>query len=106
MGGVGETVLDVVLEDDLRGRIKCTSHGGKLDEHLGAIAAVLDHAADALEVADGAAEAVEHGAGLGVRVAVRDEAAVGQLVGVFVHGVHLTNILRFVRAFVKKVYTR
>ena len=47
-----------------------------------------------------------HGAGLGVRVAVRDEAAVGQLVGVFVHGVHLTNILRFVRAFVKKVYTR
>ena len=80
LGGVGEAVLYVVLQDDLGRVVERAPDGGELDEHLRAVAPVLDHALDALEVAYRAAQPVHNRARLRVAVAVAVSyfAAVGQ----------------------------
>ena len=49
--GVYKTLLDVVLQKSLTRAVHCASHGGKLHENLTAIAVILDHAANGLDVA-------------------------------------------------------
>ena len=68
--GVGQAVLDMVLQYDLGGVVEGGAHRGELDQHLGAVAPVLDHLAHGLEVAYRAREAVQNGLGLRVRVLV------------------------------------
>ena len=63
-------VAQVILKDELAGVVDGAAHGGDLYEHLGAIPSLLHHAAYRLKMADGAAETVEHGAGMLVAVNV------------------------------------
>ena len=89
LNGVRHAVLDVVLQDNLRGVVQRGAHGGELNEHLGAVAPALYHFFHGLKVPDGAREAVQHRLGLCVRVGVgvhlpvRSDVRMG--VGVFVH---------------------
>ena len=88
--GIGQTVIDVVLQDDLCGVVERRAHGRKLDEHLGAVASVLYHALDRLQVADRTGQAIDDRLGLRVGVRVRvcvplAAVAVGDDVAVFVH---------------------
>ena len=88
--GVGQTVVDVILQDDLCSVVERRAHGCKLDEHLGAVAPVLDHALDRLQMADRAGQPVDDRLGLRVGVRVRmgvplAAVAVGDDVAVFVH---------------------
>lgn len=66
----GDAVLDMVLEDDPGGAVQGRAHRRQLHQHLGAVAPLLHHALDGLEVADGAGQAVDHRLGLGVVVMV------------------------------------
>ena len=70
MVSVTDAVLDMILQDYLGGIIERRAHRRKLDEHIGAVPSLLDHALHRLEVPDGAGKAVDDGAGIGVRVAV------------------------------------
>ena len=52
---VGQTVVDVIFQNDLRRVVQRRAHGCKLDEHLGTVTPILDHALDRLQMADRAA---------------------------------------------------
>ena len=57
---VHDTVLQVVLEDDLSGVVDGVFHRRQLDQDLGAVPVLLHHFLDALQVADGPGQAVGH----------------------------------------------
>ena len=44
LNGVGYAVLKVILENDTRGAVECGANCGELNENVGAVALVLDHA--------------------------------------------------------------
>ena len=46
----GNAMLDMILEDYLRRVIERRAHCGKLYEHLGAVASILDHALDGFQM--------------------------------------------------------
>ena len=83
--GFDYAVLQVILQYELAGVVDGAAHGGNLNQHFGAIAPILHHAANRLQMPDGAGEAVEHRAGMLVGVGM--VVAVGVFVGnaVFVH---------------------
>ena len=54
----------MLLEDHAADRLDRRFDGGELDQHLGAVAAVLDHALCRLHMADYAAHPVEHRLGV------------------------------------------
>ena len=60
----------MVLEDDPGGAVEGRAHRRQLYQYLGAVAPVLHHALDGLQMPDGAGQAVDHGFGLGVVVVV------------------------------------
>lgn len=63
-GGFDDTVLQVILKDELAGVVDGRSYGGNLHQHFGTVPAVFDHALDGLEMADGPGKPVEHGLGV------------------------------------------
>jgi len=104
-GGVHNTVLQMILKDDLAGIVDGGAHGGNLNQHLGTVAAFLDHAFYGLQMADGAGEAVQHSLGVFVGMAVMTvdvpgELGVGKMIvrmlmlmDVIAHGFHLFEII-------------
>lgn len=72
LNGVGYAVLKVILENDARGAVECGANCGELNENVGAVALVLDHALYRFKMADGACEPVYDRFALrvGVRVVV------------------------------------
>ena len=87
---VGQTVVDVILQDNLCCVVERRAHGCELDEHLGTVASVLYHALDRLQMADRAGQPVDDRLGLRVGVRVRvgvplAAVAVGDDVAVLVH---------------------
>ena len=71
---VYNTVLDVILQDDLSGVVDGGFYGRKLDQHFAAVSPVLHHPSDGFQMADGPAEPVQHSLRIGVHmfVAVHD----------------------------------
>ena len=68
--GVGDAVLQMILEYDAGGAVQSGTHGGKLHQNLGAIAPFLHHALYGFQMADSAGKAVHNGLALRVDVAV------------------------------------
>ena len=66
----GDTVLDMVLEDDLRRTVQRRAHRRKLHQHLGTVAPVLHHVLDGFQMSDGTGQSVDHRFGLLVIVVV------------------------------------
>lgn len=58
LNGVGDAVLKVVLENDARSAAERRTNGGELNENIGAVALVLDHALHRLKMADSTGEPV------------------------------------------------
>ena len=56
--GFDDTMVEVILQYELAGVVDCRLDRGELHEHLGAIAPLLDHALDCLEVTDRARQSV------------------------------------------------
>ena len=69
-GGIGNAVLQMVFQDNFRRAVEGGAHRSQLHQDLGTIPAVLHHALDRLQVADGPGQAVQHRLGLGMAVAV------------------------------------
>ena len=67
---VYDTVLDMVLKNNLPRIIDGRFHSGKLNQHLAAIPPVLHHPLNGLQMSDGAAEPVQDGLRIGVGMAV------------------------------------
>ena len=68
--GAADAVLDMILQDYLGGIIERGAHRRKLDEHIGAVPPLLDHALHGLKVPDGAGKAVHDGLCLRMRMSV------------------------------------
>ena len=71
LDGVDDAVLDMVLQNDLADVVDGRAHGGDLDQDLRAVASVLHHLLDRLQMADGAGKPVEHRLRVRVNMAVR-----------------------------------
>lgn len=63
-----DTVLQMILENDLTGVVQSASHGGQLDEHLRAVPSLLHHSLHPLQMADSPGQPVHHRAGMLVAV--------------------------------------
>ena len=63
---VGDAVLQVIFQNDLGRAAEGGAHRSQLDEHLGTVAAILDHALNRLQMSDRTGQAVEHCLCLGV----------------------------------------
>ena len=70
MVSVADAVLDMILQDYLGGIIERRAHRRKLDEHIGAVPPILDHALHGLKVPDGTGKPVHDGLCLRVRMPV------------------------------------
>ena len=77
MVSVADAVLDMILQDYLGGIIERRAHRRKLDEHIGAVPPILDHALHGLKVPDGAGKPVHDGLSLRVRMPVTVLMSVG-----------------------------
>ena len=69
-GGVDDAVFQMVLKDDFSGVVDGRAHRRNLHEHLRTISAILNHAPDGLQMADGAGKAVQNGLGVFVGMGV------------------------------------
>ena len=109
---VDDAVLDMVLQDHLAGVFDGGAYRSDLDEHLGTVTPILDHALDRLQMADRARQTIDDrlglrmGVGVSMPVAVRVVmfmhmhfaiVAVGDHVPVFVHVRVYARIVRLIR---------
>ena len=69
-GGINDAVLQMILKNHLAGIVNGGAHSGDLNKYIRAVAPVLNHASDRLQMADGAGKAVEDGLGVFVGMAV------------------------------------
>ena len=92
MVSVADAVLDMILQDYLGGIIERRAHRRKLDEHIGAVPSLLDHALHRLEVPDGAGKPVHDGLSLRVRMPVTVLMSVGMGVDVTVAMVMIVQL--------------
>lgn len=63
-------MVQVVFEDDFAGFVDGRADSGELNQHFRTVAPLFDHIAYSVKMPDGAGEAVEHGFGVCVGVAV------------------------------------
>ena len=59
LDGVHHAVADVVVQDHLAGVVDGAADGGQLDQDRGAVIALLHHALDLVQVADGPGQTVD-----------------------------------------------
>ena len=70
-GSIGNAVLQMVFQDHLGGTVEGRAHRSQLHQDLGTIPAILHHALDRLQMADGPGQAVQYRLGLGVGMTMR-----------------------------------
>ena len=82
---VGDAVFEVILQDDLGCAAESGADRRQLDQYLGTVASVLDHALDRFEMPDRTREPVENRfrLGMGVGVAVPLDMASVKVMGVY-----------------------
>jgi len=81
---VHHTMVDMILQDYLAGIIQRGTDCSQLNQHLGAVIALLHHPLDLLQVTDGTGQAVDHRFLIFVNVAVGMGNAMGVHIGVIV----------------------
>lgn len=69
--GIHQTMLYVILENDLTGIVDRGLYRSQLDQHIGAVLTIFYHSLDRLKMSDGTGEAIDHSSGLGMGMLVR-----------------------------------
>ncbi len=90
LDGVHHAVADVVVQDDLAGVVDGAADGSELDQHIGAVIALLHHPLDLVQVADGPGQAIDD------RLLILVDMAVGVSDAVFVHVCVVVVVIVFV----------
>ena len=90
LDGVDDAMVHMVAQNYFADVVDRAAHGGKLYEHLGAVASVVDHALNGVQMSDHARQTVLYGFGVLVRmrVGVRMHRSVGMDVNVLLRGMH------------------
>ena len=66
----GNTMLDMILENDLCGAAQRGAHSSELDQHIGAVLPVLYHPSDMFQMPDRPGKTVQHRFRLGMDMGV------------------------------------